>query len=99
MPVWKLSFDIYHLAFYLAAILFWLCLCLLFAFNSRLLFHARHGYLHWLVPGLAVFVSGSLLLLDVIFFFDRAGMLVALLLLGFGVPAAAIWSVRLRLLR
>lgn len=99
MPVLKLHFDIYHLAVYLAAILFWSCLCLLLAFNARLLFRRQDGYLHWLVPGLAVFVSGCLLLLDVTFFLDRAGMLLALLLLGIGVPALAIWSVRLRLSR
>lgn len=53
MPVLKLHFDIYHLAVYLAAILFWSCFCLL----------------------------------------------LALLPLGVGVPALAIWSVRLRLSR
>lgn len=99
MPVWKLSFDVYHLAVYLAATLMWFFLCLLLAFNARRLFHGQHAQLHWLVSGLAVFGSGCLLLLDVIFFFDRAGMLMALLLLGLGVPALAIWRVRLRLLR
>lgn len=27
MPAWKLTFAIHHLAFYLAAVLFWLCFC------------------------------------------------------------------------
>lgn len=43
MPVLKLSYDVYHLGVYLAAALMWLFLCLLLAFNSRLILRDRSG--------------------------------------------------------
>lgn len=97
MPVLKLSYDVYHLGVYLAAALMWLFLCLLLAFNARLIFRQPRMLGHWGAPVLAVLVSLGLLLLDVLIFVDRSGMLLALLFAGFGAPALAIWGVRQRL--
>ncbi|WP_175651567.1 hypothetical protein [Pseudomonas sp. Marseille-P9899] len=97
MPVLKLSYDVYHLGVYLAAALMWLFLCLLLAFNSRLIFRQPRTVGQWGAPVLAVLVSFGLLLLDVLIFLDRSGMLLALLFAGFGAPALAIWCVRQRL--
>ncbi|WP_095157022.1 hypothetical protein [Pseudomonas sp. Irchel 3E13] len=93
MSVLKLSYDVYHLGVYLAAALMWLLL----AFNSRLIFRRPRTLGQWGVPALAVLVSLGLLLLDVLIFLDRSGMLLALLFAGFGAPALAIWCVRQRL--
>ncbi|MEE1920474.1 hypothetical protein V0R50_08480 [Pseudomonas sp. 148P] len=94
MPGLNLHFDIFHLAVYLLVALAWFGLCLLLAFNSKHLVRQRIRIGRWAVPVLGVLVSGGLLLLDVLVFLDRDGLLLVLLmLLGVGIPAWGIWRI------
>ena len=98
MPGFHFHFDIFHLAVYLVVALAWFCLCLLLAFHSKRLARQRLYLGGWGVPLSGVLLIGGLLLLDVLVFLDRDGLLLlALMLVGVGVAALGIWRIlRLR---
>lgn len=97
MSFWNLSFGVYHLGIYLAAALVWLFLCLFFGFNARRLF-PRFGSLGlWTPPLLAVLISAGLLWLDALARFNRSGMALVLVIVGFALPLLGLWKIYLRL--